>query len=79
MSGGERARIAIARSLLADHPVLVLDEPAAHLDGATADALAAEVLDGEGRRTVLWITHADAGLDRVDRVIDLGLIQRDHA
>ena len=69
-------RIAIARSLLADQPVLVLDEPAAHLDGATADELAAEVLgrpdDGAGDRTVVWITHAEAGLDRVDRVLDLG-------
>lgn len=76
VSGGERARIAIARSLLADQPVLVLDEPAAHLDGATADELAAEVLgrpdDGAGDRTVVWITHAEAGLDRVDRVLDLG-------
>ncbi|WP_395696438.1 thiol reductant ABC exporter subunit CydD [Nocardioides sp.] len=72
VSGGERARIAIARSLLADQPVLVLDEPAAHLDGATADDLAAEVLDAGDGRTVVWITHADAGLDRVDRVLDLG-------
>jgi len=71
VSGGERARIAIARSLLADQPVLVLDEPAAHLDGATADELAAEVLDGERGRTVVWITHAAAGLDRVDRVLEL--------
>ncbi|KQW48889.1 ABC transporter permease [Nocardioides sp. Root1257] len=72
VSGGERARIAIARSLLADQPVLVLDEPAAHLDGATADELAAEVLGGDRARTVVWITHADAGLDRVDRVVSLG-------
>ncbi len=72
VSGGERARIAIARSLLADQSVLVLDEPAAHLDGATAEDLAAEVLDRHDGRTVVWITHAEAGLDRVDRVLSLG-------
>ena len=63
---------AIARSLLADQPVLVLDEPTAHLDGATADELAARGARGDGRdRTVVWITHAAAGLDLVDRVVDL--------
>jgi ATP-binding cassette subfamily C protein CydCD len=71
VSGGERARIAVARSLLADQPVLVLDEPAAHLDHATATELAAEVLDGPRRRSVLWITHADVGLDLADRVVRL--------
>lgn len=71
VSGGERARLAVARSLLAGHDVLVLDEAAAHLDHATATELAAEVLSGSGSRSVLWITHGDAGLDRVDRVVDL--------
>jgi ATP-binding cassette subfamily C protein CydCD len=72
VSGGERARIAIARSLVANQPVLVLDEPAAHLDHATATELAHEVLDGPRSRSVLWITHTDAGLDLVDQVVDLG-------
>ncbi|MEQ6903771.1 thiol reductant ABC exporter subunit CydD, partial [Nocardioides sp. YIM 152588] len=82
VSGGERARIAIARCLLADQPVLVLDEPVAHLDHATAEDVAAEVLGGDpggggrGDRAVLWITHDPVGLDRVDRVLDLG-IERD--
>jgi ATP-binding cassette subfamily C protein CydCD len=71
VSGGERARIAVARSLLADQPVLVLDEPAAHLDHATATELADEVLSGPRRRSVLWITHADVGLDLADRVVRL--------
>lgn len=72
VSGGERARIGIARSLLADQPILVLDEPAAHLDHATASRLAQEVLSGPGDHTVIWITHAAVGLDLVDRVVDLG-------
>jgi ATP-binding cassette subfamily C protein CydCD len=72
VSGGERARIGVARSLLADQPVLVLDEPAAHLDHATAVALAHELLDGPRTRTVVWITHSEVGLDLVDHVVDLG-------
>ncbi|WP_183092774.1 thiol reductant ABC exporter subunit CydC [Nocardioides stalactiti] len=71
VSGGERARIGIARSLLADQPVLVLDEPAAHLDHATATELAGEVLGGTRDRSVVWITHGTAGLDLVDDVLDL--------
>ena len=71
LSGGERARLGVARSLLADQPVLVLDEPASHLDHATATTLARELLSGERSRAVLWITHTDVGLDLVDRVVDL--------
>jgi ATP-binding cassette subfamily C protein CydCD len=71
VSGGERARIAVARSLLAEQPVLVLDEPTAHLDHATAEELAREVLLSPDERTILWITHDPVGLDLVDRVVEL--------
>ena len=70
VSGGERARLAIARSLLADQAVLVLDEPTAHLDEATAAELAEEVLE-RGGRSVLWITHGTAGLDLVEEVVEM--------
>ncbi|WP_455711689.1 thiol reductant ABC exporter subunit CydD [Streptomyces kronopolitis] len=71
LSGGQRQRLALARALLADFPVLVLDEPAEHLDLATADALTADLLaTTEGRTTVL-ITHRLTGLDAVDEVLVL--------
>ena len=73
VSGGERARIGLARSMLADQPVLVLDEPTAHLDHAAAEQIAREVLGKRraGARSVLWITHGTVGLDLVDRVLDI--------
>ncbi|MGN6131210.1 MAG: ATP-binding cassette domain-containing protein, partial [Nocardioidaceae bacterium] len=71
VSGGERARLALARALLADRPVLVLDEPTAHLDTATAAAVA-DALLGLRDRTLVWITHGRAGLDRMDDVLRLG-------
>ena len=57
VSGGERQRIGIARALLARRPVFVLDEPTAHLDGATGDALAAELLAVTEGHTALVVTH----------------------
>ena len=68
LSGGQRQRIVLARALLADAPVLVLDEPTAHLDPATADALMDDVLGAAEERTVLLITHRQEGLARMDEV-----------
>ncbi|MER5184432.1 thiol reductant ABC exporter subunit CydD [Streptomyces sp. NPDC002896] len=71
LSGGQRQRLALARALLADFPVLVLDEPAEHLDLPTADALTADLLAATEGRTTLLITHRLAGLESVDEVIVL--------
>jgi ATP-binding cassette subfamily C protein CydCD len=72
VSGGERARLAVARALLGCQKVLVLDEPTASLDTATAEAIADEVMGAAAGHTVVWISHAAVAHDRVDAVLDLG-------
>ncbi|WP_405714697.1 thiol reductant ABC exporter subunit CydD [Streptomyces sp. NBC_00046] len=71
LSGGQRQRLALARAILADFPVLVLDEPAEHLDLATADALTADLLAATEGRTTVLITHRLKGLEAVDEVLVL--------
>jgi len=71
LSGGQRQRLALARAVLADFPVLVLDEPAEHLDLATADALTTDLLAATQGRTTVLISHRLAGLEAVDEVLVL--------
>ncbi|MFE6718739.1 thiol reductant ABC exporter subunit CydD [Streptomyces albidoflavus] len=71
LSGGQRQRLALARALLADFPLLVLDEPAEHLDLETADRLTADLLAATRGRTTLLITHRLAGLEAVDEILVL--------
>ncbi|MFJ6806332.1 thiol reductant ABC exporter subunit CydD [Streptomyces anulatus] len=71
LSGGQRQRLALARALLAGFPVLVLDEPAEHLDLPTADALTVDLLDATRGCATVLITHRLTGLDTVDEVLVL--------
>jgi ABC-type multidrug transport system fused ATPase/permease subunit len=74
LSGGERQRLALARVLLADFPVLVLDEPTEHLDTATADALVADLVGPHSvttGRTVVAVTHRLRGFEGFDEVLVL--------
>ncbi|MFI1583173.1 thiol reductant ABC exporter subunit CydD [Embleya sp. NPDC020630] len=71
LSGGQRQRLALARALLADFEILLLDEPAEHLDLPTADALTADLLDATRGRTTLLVTHRLTGLDAVDEIVVL--------
>ncbi len=78
LSGGQRQRLAVARALLADARVLVLDEPTAHLDGETARALMEDVFGAADGRSVLLMTHRPEGLDLVDDlfVLEAGKVVR---
>jgi ABC-type multidrug transport system fused ATPase/permease subunit len=71
LSGGQRQRLTLARALLSDAPVLLLDEPTAHLEPETAEALVRDVLAAADGRSVLLITHRPEGLELVDEVVEL--------
>jgi len=71
LSGGQRQRLALARVLPADFPVVILDEPAEHLDEETADALTRDLLAATVGRTVLLITHRRVAAAQVDQVLRL--------
>ncbi|MBK1632450.1 thiol reductant ABC exporter subunit CydC [Thiohalocapsa halophila] len=71
LSGGQARRIAIARALLRDAPVLLLDEPTEGLDAATERALMDALRTLMAGRTVLMITHRAAALADMDRILVL--------
>ncbi|WP_288433575.1 ATP-binding cassette domain-containing protein [uncultured Deinococcus sp.] len=71
LSGGERARVSLARALLRPSPLLLLDEPTAHLDPDT-EAQVLAVLEREAAgRTLLLVTHRPAPLALAERVLEL--------
>ena len=71
LSGGQRQRLALARVLLADFPVVILDEPAEHLDEETAEELTRDLLSAVAGRTVLLITHRAVDPGTVEAVFRL--------
>nr|WP_284711180.1 thiol reductant ABC exporter subunit CydC [Brevibacterium sp. XM4083] len=72
ISGGERQRLAVARTLLSGAEVIVLDEPTAHLDAATAHRLVADLRANLPGHTVIMVTHDESLIDSGDRVLRLG-------
>jgi ATP-binding cassette subfamily C protein CydD len=71
LSPGERRRIALARALLRDAPLLILDEPTADLDPVSVDHLAGAIRRAAAGRTVLLIAHRPELVAHADRVVRL--------
>jgi ATP-binding cassette subfamily C protein CydC len=71
LSGGERQRLMIARAILADAPILVLDEATEHLDPARRASVIASVLDARVGRTTIVLAHDVDAIDRADAVYRL--------
>ncbi|MEE9321557.1 MAG: thiol reductant ABC exporter subunit CydC [Granulosicoccus sp.] len=71
LSGGQARRICVARVLLKDSPVFILDEPGEGLDADTERKLLAAVFSYKKNASILLITHKNAGLDLVDEVINM--------
>ncbi|RJK98325.1 thiol reductant ABC exporter subunit CydC [Vallicoccus soli] len=69
LSGGERQRLALARALLSGAPVLLLDEPTAHLDVALARELTASLREAARGRTLVVVTHRAEALQGLDAVV----------
>ncbi|MFJ8469255.1 ABC transporter ATP-binding protein/permease [Streptomyces swartbergensis] len=71
LSGGQRQRLALARALLADAPVLVLDEATSAVDERREADIVRELLTAAGGRTVLVVAHRLAAVRHADRIVVL--------
>jgi ATP-binding cassette subfamily C protein CydCD len=71
LSGGERTRLAVARTLMTGADVILLDEPTAHLDAESGRLMLAELRDGLRDRTIVLVTHNPNDIDAADTRLDL--------
>ncbi|EIJ82002.1 cysteine exporter protein CydC [Bacillus methanolicus PB1] len=70
-SGGERQRIALARILMQNTPIVIMDEPTVGLDPITEANLLADIFDTLKGKTIIWVTHHLIGVEKMDRILFL--------
>ncbi|AFJ48162.1 type I secretion system permease/ATPase [Shimwellia blattae] len=75
LSGGQRQAVVLARALLLDPPILLLDEPTSSMDNTTEDAVRRALMETTRDRTLLLVTHRASLLPLVDRLI---IVERGH-
>ena len=70
LSGGQQQRVAVARALVSDPKVILVDEPTGNLDTANGDAVM-QMLSGVAKSgtTIVRVTHSEAHANRADRVV----------
>ncbi|MFC7678700.1 thiol reductant ABC exporter subunit CydC [Paenibacillus sp. GCM10028914] len=68
-SGGERQRVALARILLQDTPVVILDEPTVGLDPKTERELLSTMFASLEGKTLIWVTHHLVGVEQMDEIV----------
>jgi ATP-binding cassette subfamily C protein LapB len=79
ISGGQRQSIAIARAVISDVPIILLDEPTNMMDSLTEEKVKHNLIEVLGGKTVILVTHKTSLLDLVDRlmVVEEGKIVAD--
>lgn len=78
-SGGERQRIALARTLIQNNELLLLDEPTVGLDPKTESELLRTIFENNKDKTILWVTHHLNSIEYMDRIVFIndGIIEMD--